>query len=317
MQITPSVPIPIFYWKEDPDAYLAARGILSFMGKNPASLVPLSEGDEVIGLDGKYLIFVGVQFNKLVTMPDAGGAMNCIVIGRYAQLDVVLEDINKLPTQARMSKEAKKTHQRNPLRWRIVSCDWQALTRMAYVSFSNQQRAAEVMPSFIKDFIAIVENKQPTERDELFLKGLSKEPSLLKDDYIGFSQCYIKPWDHAKETLVNVLVQKGREALGDEEKMIRSLIERTTSKVEFCGHLVKIIHLPEEMADKAGHLMARNMPFAVVYEDMLAENKRNYWLYSLQGGLNVMDVAKQYKPKGNARKASFSVAIDFTNHRWI
>lgn len=317
MKIASPVPIPIFYWKEDVDAFFAAQGIKSFLGNNPATPIPVAKGDSIIDLNGKYPIFVGIHFDELEEMPDAGGTMNTVVISRYDQAQLLLADWDKLPNAKRLPPAAKAKF-KNALRWKIIFNDYQALTRLGYVVMSNVKRADEVMPPFIKHLVAIFEKREPTNDEEMLVAGVKVHPAL-PDSYPKFENDIVKGFTdpRTKQKVVDELVEKGKASLEDDERMVRMMIERSAMLSEFAGHKVKIAHLPSELADKAGWLLAKNMPFSVIFEDILKENKRIYRLYSLRGGLNVLEVGQPYNAEGTARLATFTAEIDFSNHKFI
>lgn len=318
MNIVAPVPIPIFYWKEDLDSYLAAYGVKSFLGNNPAQCVGVAEGDTISELTGKYPIFVGVRFSQMGEFPDIGGAINCVIVGRYQEADAILADWTKLPNLDKAPEKAKAAVKK-AMRWKLVLNDYQALTRMGYEVMSNRKRADEVMPLFVKYLIEIFEKPVKTDTEEMVILGAVKHDQFVADNYPKFEAEVIKAYvdPRMRKEVLDKLEKRGRESLDIEERMARLMIERSAMIGEFAGHQVKIAHLPSELKDKAGWLLAKNMPFAVVFEDILKENKRVYHLYSLRGGLNVLEIGEPYGAEGDARYATFTAKIDFSNHKFI
>lgn len=319
MNIVAPVLIPIFYWKEDLDSFLAANGVKSFLGKNPAQVVPVSQGDSITELDGKYPIFVGVRFNEMEAMPDVGGAMNCVIVSRYDQSETILADWTKLPVQERLPVKARAMSKK-AMRWKVVFNDYEALTRMGYEVMSNAQRAVEVMPLFVKHLVEIFEKKEPNEDDEWLVAGTTNHPTVLASDYPTFESEVIKPYadPRSRPALVTGLAETGRKIIDHErDKLVQLAIARNATLSEFAGHQVKIAHMPSELAHRAGWALAKNMPFGVVFEDILKENKRIYRLYSARGGLNVLEIGAPFNAEGNARYASFTVEMDFSSHKFI
>jgi hypothetical protein len=324
MNIIPDILIPLFYWKDDIDSFLAAGAAKKFfLEKNPAETIALSEGDYISGLGGKFPIFFGVQFNRLQEMPDLSAAMNCVFMSRYDQLDTLLKDLgpdevdfSKLPSQDGLPEKAKAFGKKS-VRWRMHFNDYEALIRMAFVALSSKQRANEIMPDSLKYIAAAIENKKTDPASEHFVQGLSRDQSLLADDYPSFDERIIMPFQFRKQDIVDTVTAIGRRKMEEEDRLIKVLIERNAIISEFAGHKVKIAHLPSEMASRAGYQMAANMPFAVVFEDIMSENKRIYHLYSVRGGMNVFEIGKPYKAVGNARYATFHVKVDFSNHKFL
>lgn len=291
--------------------------MLSFLPPNaPKAAIPLNDGDIIGDLEGKYPIFIGVRFTKLNAVPDCSKSMNVAIMGRYEHALVLLDNPHCMPTRKHLPADVQRKMRNQPLS-KMVSCDVMSLTRMGYETMSSRTRTEEIMPGFLKHITKIFETKAPTREEEMLVLGASKDRFFAENNYPLFDQRYIAPWDKNSVGVIQELVKVGEESIADEDKSIYAMVERNATTAEFAGYKVKIAHLPVEFADKAGELMARHQPFAVVYEDIPVQNKRIYRLYSHRGGLNVMDVAKSYKPEGTPRRASFSVTIDFSNYKFI
>jgi hypothetical protein len=224
-----------------------------------------------------------------------------------------------LPTRKHMPADAQRK-MRNQVLSKMVMCDFSSFTRMGYETMSSRKRMEEIIPGFVRHMVDLFEKRDPTREEEMLVLGASKERFFIENNYPLFESKYIKPWDNGEVGKVGViqeLVAMGEASVEDEDKVIYAMVERNSTVAEFAGYKVKIAHLPSEYADKAGALMAKHQPFAVVYEDIPVQNKRIYRLYSNRGGMNVMDVAKSYKPSGNPRQATFTVNIDFSNYRYL
>lgn len=87
--------------------------------------------------------------------------------------------------------------------------------------------------------------------------------------------------------------------------------DRSTGVAIFMGHRVPICNTPYRLVNIIGERLAKNQPFAVLYEDNLAKGHRKYSLRSEKGrGVDVKEIAKKFGGGGHENAAGFVVKFD-------
>lgn len=302
--------LPIFYWRESFDSFLAAMVAKKFLPP-VAEVMPLFDGDEVPNLDGCFPVFVGVEFTRLKEFPDMSKCGNCAIVARRDQASTILGSFSKLP-----HKPVPKYP--NPLRGRIFVNDFEILSELAFSMFvADKSKRTEMLPNFVKYVNMAMQNPDPLSKERKILAALEKDDSYLMADAVAFEQRIMVPFDRKRQDMLTSLEEAGEKLISNEQRMVAAMLERNTVLTNFAGHQVKLAHIPQEFSKQAGAILAHGMPFGVVIEDRYAEGCRVYHLYSTPAGLDVAEVAKQYKAVGSARYATFTAKIDFTNHKFI
>lgn len=91
-------------------------------------------------------------------------------------------------------------------------------------------------------------------------------------------------------------------------KDIAELVGECKRRMVIAGCDVPVASLPYTLASDAGHLMAQGEPFAACYWD--TKDGRVFSLRSMDGGMDVSEIAKQYGGGGHVRASGFKVARD-------
>lgn len=92
-------------------------------------------------------------------------------------------------------------------------------------------------------------------------------------------------------------------------KDIDELLPICTRHIRIAGHIVPCANLPYTMVSDAGHILAERNPslFGVYYYDGMSG--RNFSLRSVEGGMDVSVIAKQFGGGGHERAAGFRVSL--------
>lgn len=88
-------------------------------------------------------------------------------------------------------------------------------------------------------------------------------------------------------------------------KDIREFIEAAGTRMAIAGHDVPALNAPYFWSSDAGHIMAKDEPFAACYWD--TPDGRVFSLRSAEDGLDVSEIAKAYGGGGHKHAAGFSV----------
>lgn len=91
-------------------------------------------------------------------------------------------------------------------------------------------------------------------------------------------------------------------------KDLKILIEIGTRTMDIAGYEVPVASMPPMMTSDAGHIMAKDQPFAACYYD--TPHYRNFSLRSEANGLDVSKIAAIYGGGGHPRASGFKVPRD-------
>lgn len=113
---------------------------------------------------------------------------------------------------------------------------------------------------------------------------------------------------------VDLAVQQGKAIERKHFKDIDELLPICTRHIRIAGHIVPCANLPYTMVSDAGHILAERNPtlFGICYYDGMSG--RNFSLRSVEGGMDVSLIAKQYGGGGHAKAAGFRVSLEDANH---
>ncbi|WP_317450708.1 DHHA1 domain-containing protein [Stenotrophomonas lacuserhaii] len=115
-------------------------------------------------------------------------------------------------------------------------------------------------------------------------------------------------WDELMQTPAAQLYQQGLVIERKHHKDMAELVEVTKRPMVIGHYTVPVASLPYTLASDAGHLMAKDQPFAACYYDKA--DGRVFSLRSTDDGVDVSEVAKLYGGGGHARAAGFRVPRD-------
>lgn len=292
--------ILVFYDRNNVDAFVAAHAAWIHLPKNTTGFISVGKGEILPDLSGKYLLFFGVDFLSLKEVPDMSKAINGVFVGRFAQFEVF-----------RSMKLFPKT-------FRYHSNDVESISALAWRHYvMSPERRSKIIPSFIQHLLSVFGKEEEDQAVKDLLLGLQHTTELSSADPAGFDAKYVAAYKEDPIKTVTELAVEGSKRSGSNMLFVTKIIERNTLVTNFLNHDVKLCQAPEELSDEVGRYLSQGVPFAVVYEDHLSEQKRSYKLYSDKNGLDVMEVAKSCNPVGNARRASFSIKINFSKHNWV
>ena len=89
---------------------------------------------------------------------------------------------------------------------------------------------------------------------------------------------------------------------------IENLLPIVTRRMIINGYNVQVANLPITMTSDAGHLLAKNEPFAACYWD--TPKGRIFSLRSVDGGVDVSEIAEAYGGGGHEHAAGFEVSFE-------
>lgn len=307
--------IIVFFPKGELDSFLAAQAAKSFLPATaPIKYIGLEKGDKLPDLEGKYLFFFHIDFNMLAEVPDLRKAVNVVFIARHGELDAYL-NMNILPQTVKrpIGKFSGK----------IVFDDKYPICKNAWEHFvETAERLNEIQPEFAKYAIDLLSN--PSFGDNAaIITGIERDLAIMTDDVPDFQKRIMDVFPTKRDDMIKIFIQEGQNVRVNDADFVRNLIKSYAMETEFAGNHVMIACVPGEYAHQVGYQLAIDRPFAVVYEDRLAERKRTYHLYSTKAGMDVGEVAKPYTDanpdgaKSTSRYASFNVTMNFSNNRWV
>ena len=112
-------------------------------------------------------------------------------------------------------------------------------------------------------------------------------------------------WDALMERDPQELAAEGKAIERKHFKDIEELTKVVTREFEIGGYRVPVANLPYTLTSDAGHLLARDKPFAGCYWD--TPDGRVFSLRSTEEGLDVAEIAKQYGGGGHKHASGFRV----------
>lgn len=113
-------------------------------------------------------------------------------------------------------------------------------------------------------------------------------------------------WDKLMAQPVEELLAEGCAIERKHFKDIRELVGVVTRRMNIGGHNVPIANLPYTLTSDAGHLLAKEEPFAGCYWD--TPEGRVFSLRSTDEGLDVSEIAKQYGGGGHRNASGFRLS---------
>ena len=119
-------------------------------------------------------------------------------------------------------------------------------------------------------------------------------------------------WDKINQICQDVntydqFIKEGEAITRKHDKDIRELISVAATREIICGYNVPVLNAPYFYSSEAGHIMAKNEPFAACYWQ--SKNEREYSLRSEEGGIDVSEVAKTFGGGGHKHAAGFRVNV--------
>lgn len=126
----------------------------------------------------------------------------------------------------------------------------------------------------------------------------------------SYPYCF-EVWDKLMARPLDELRLEGCSIERKHFKDIRELLKVTTRRFIIGGYNVPVANLPYTLTSDAGHILAENEHFAACYWD--TPEGRTFSLRSVDGGLDVSDIAKQYGGGGHVHAAGFRVSHDATD----
>ena len=112
-------------------------------------------------------------------------------------------------------------------------------------------------------------------------------------------------WDRLMRESVTELAKEGYAIERKHFKDVAELTKVVTRDMTIGGHTVPIANLPYTLTSDAGHMLAKDKPFAGCYWD--TPEGRVFSLRSTDEGLDVSEIAKQYGGGGHKHASGFRV----------
>lgn len=112
-------------------------------------------------------------------------------------------------------------------------------------------------------------------------------------------------WDKLMKEEPTNLAQEGSAIERKHFKDIHELLKVTQHERSIGGYIVPVANLPYTLSSDAGHIMAKDRPFAACYWDV--PDGRVFSLRSSDTGVDVSEIAKQYGGGGHKNAAGFKV----------
>lgn len=93
-------------------------------------------------------------------------------------------------------------------------------------------------------------------------------------------------------------------------KDINELLPICTRHIRIANHIIPCANLPYTMVSDAGNILAQRNPllFGICYYDGM--DGRNFSLRSVEGGMDVSEIAKKFGGGGHAKAAGFRVSFE-------
>lgn len=141
---------------------------------------------------------------------------------------------------------------------------------------------------------------------DLWLFKLPKSRQV--NAYILAHECTFENWDilnrmmHGNRGIIP-LAEAGAAIERKHHKDVAELVAVTKRRMTIGGHKVWAANLPHTLCGDAGNLMAQGEPFAACYWD--TPSGRVFSLRSVEGGLDVSQIAAAYGGGGHVRASGF------------
>lgn len=118
-------------------------------------------------------------------------------------------------------------------------------------------------------------------------------------------------WDKLMFTHLDDLYKEGVAIDRAHLKNVDGLVEFLTHRQIIAGYDVPAVNCPYMFASDVGNKLATNEPFSVTYYD--SEDNRKYSLRSVEGGIDVSEVAALFGGGGHKHAAGFKIPLDRIN----
>ncbi|EMC8696553.1 TPA: hypothetical protein NIK62_000121 [Vibrio cholerae] len=115
-------------------------------------------------------------------------------------------------------------------------------------------------------------------------------------------------WDELMETDTGKLYLEGVAIDRAHKKNVNGLVELCSYQSSIAGFLVPTLNCNYMFASDAGNILAKDAPFSATYQE--TEGYRKYSLRSVDGGMDVSEIASKFGGGGHKHAAGFKIAIE-------
>lgn len=115
-------------------------------------------------------------------------------------------------------------------------------------------------------------------------------------------------WDELMETDTGKLYLEGVAIDRAHKKNVNGLVEFCSYQSSIAGFLVPTLNCNYMFASDAGNILAKDAPFSATYQE--TECYRKYSLRSVDGGMDVSEIASKFGGGGHKHAAGFKIAIE-------
>ncbi|EGQ8491844.1 phosphohydrolase [Vibrio cholerae] len=115
-------------------------------------------------------------------------------------------------------------------------------------------------------------------------------------------------WDELMETDTGKLYLEGVAIDRAHKKNVNGLVEFCSYQSSIAGFLVPTLNCNYMFASDAGNILAKDAPFSATYQE--TEGYRKYSLRSVDGGMDVSEIASKFGGGGHKHAAGFKIAIE-------
>ncbi|EOU2519371.1 DHH family phosphoesterase [Vibrio cholerae] len=115
-------------------------------------------------------------------------------------------------------------------------------------------------------------------------------------------------WDELMETDTGKLYLEGVAIDRAHKKNVNGLVEFCSYQSSIAGFLVPTLNCNYMFASDVGNILAKDAPFSATYQE--TEGYRKYSLRSVDGGMDVSEIASKFGGGGHKHAAGFKIAIE-------
>ncbi len=115
-------------------------------------------------------------------------------------------------------------------------------------------------------------------------------------------------WDALMQHDIQELKKEGEHINRKHFKDIRELLSIVTRTMRIDGHTVPVANLPYVYSSDAGHILAKDQPFAACYWD--TPTGRVFSLRSAETGMDVQEIAVKFGGGGHPHAAGFTLSFE-------
>lgn len=124
-----------------------------------------------------------------------------------------------------------------------------------------------------------------------------------------FSYAYdFETWDRLMAAPLEKLIEEGTAIDRKHTRDVDHLLGVVTRRMRIGGYEVRVANLPYTLTSDAGHILAKDAPFAACYWD--TPSGRVFGLRSTDDGVDVSEIAKLYGGGGHRNASGFRVSFD-------